>query len=72
MANLQHDVSVDFVPSRCGAPGHRDVVVKCSCGFEQKHMHGDRSNAEPTILLHRIQAIEEAIGLKIVVKWGRT
>jgi hypothetical protein len=65
----EHLITVERVPSSCGTPGHTDLQITCSCGFERGISHGTRKGAADTILAHRLMAIEKLIGIKLSVDY---
>lgn len=68
-AELKHHLEVSRVPSRCEVPGHTDLKITCSCGYEQTLLHGARPDVETAILYHRLTAVEKAIGIDLKVTW---
>lgn len=70
-ATLSHAVTVTREKSRCGASGHSDLVLSCSCGWSERISHGERDDAGSAILYHRIRALEEAIDMRFTERWER-
>lgn len=59
-----HNIAMDTVNGRCEIPGHKDLLVSCSCGFREQLNHGIREEAANVILHHRIKVLEEVAGIK--------
>lgn len=64
-----HLITVESVPGICETHGHRDLVVKCSCGLDQRMRHARREEVSQTILYHRLTALEAVVGMKINIEW---
>jgi hypothetical protein len=64
-----HQIDIRRISATCGAPGHTDLEVVCSCGFIRKLNHGERSEAAQTILYHRLAAMEAVVGMQIQIEW---
>lgn len=62
-----HEIVIDqYVPCKCGAAGHYDTVITCSCGWTHTESHG---SGEPSISIgaHRLRTLEEAVGIKLTI-----
>lgn len=66
---LRHHVEITRPKSKCGTPGHTDLLVTCSCGFEHLIAHGQREDAEKQILYHRICMLEKVLGMQVKIYW---
>lgn len=50
-----------FPKATCNTRGHTDLLIKCSCGFEERVSHGRQSDVNSIVMLHRVDKIEEWI-----------
>lgn len=68
----KHSIEVKRVHGRCEVPGHTDLRITCSCGFNMVLTHGTIEEAEPEIMAHRLGVIEaiSAIEFGIVITPG--
>lgn len=63
-----HHVSIhEEKPTCCDSYAHRDTIIECSCGWEQRlqHIHSTSPSVLEAILNHRVSIIEEDLGIKI-------
>lgn len=69
----EHRVNVIEERSTHGFPGRSDTVLLCSCGWEARvlHAHASSSAVETTLMYHRVVAIEEELGMKFELTFGR-
>lgn len=69
---MKHHVNTKGVRSQCGAPGHSDTVITCSCGWEETKRHARTTDPEVNnaILYHRIASIEKEVGIDFKRTFG--
>lgn len=56
-----HEITHQFVESRCKTPGHTDLLISCECGWEHRVSHGNVGDASQPSLFHRVQTLEEEV-----------
>lgn len=64
-----HQIDIRSIEAKCGTPGHRDLEIICSCTFSHIVSHGNREEAHMAILYHRLTAMEEWVGMNIIIEW---
>lgn len=68
---IDHKIEVYSQPARCGAPGHTEKVVECSCGRYRHEMGEGREDLSGFITAHRLNVIESLMGINFDIKYTK-
>lgn len=67
---LVHTISITNEKCKCGSPGHRDAIARCSCGeFEYVNSHMSYNDAmHAAIADHRLSTIEAVLAIRFSIE----